>query len=151
MPQSLTQIWIHLVFSTKDRRGFLADETFRLEMFRILAHHVKQTGCVSASVGGYIDHVHLLIGLSRTITIAKLVEHVKIETSKWAKSAAGGTSMFAWQPGYGAFSVSHSNRNDVDAYIRGQNEHHANLSFQDEFRRMCERHGIELEERYVWD
>lgn len=151
MPQSLSQVWLHIVFSTKDRRAFLQNETFRCEMFRMLAHHVKESGCVSASVGGYIDHVHLLTGLSRTVTIAKLVEHVKTETSKWAKSSDVGTAVFSWQAGYGAFSVSHSKRNDVDAYIRGQSEHHANLSFKDEFRRMCDRHGIEIDKRYVWD
>ena len=151
MPQSLTQVWLHVVFSTKDRRPFLQDETFRSEMFRMLAHHVKESGCVSASVGGYVDHVHLLVGLSRTITMAKLVEQIKTETSKWAKSSRCGTPLFSWQAGYGAFSVSHSKCNDVDTYIRGQNEHHATRSFKDEFRRMCERHGIEVDERYVWD
>ena len=74
----------------------------------MLAHHVKEATCVSASVGGYVDHVHLLVGLSRTITIAKLVEQIKTETSKWAKRAIGGHSTFSWQAGYGAFSVSHS-------------------------------------------
>ena len=116
----------------------------------MLAHHVKETGCVSASVGGHVDHVHLLIGFSRTITIAKLVEQIKTETSKWAKSADGLT-IFAWQSGYGAFSVSHSKRDAVGDYIRRQSEHLASLSFQDEFRKMCERHGIEIDERYVWD
>ncbi len=151
MPQSLAQVWLHIVFSTKERRPFLQDETFRNDMFRMLAHHVKETGCVSASVGGYVDHAHLLVGLSRTITMAKLVEQIKTETSKWAKSSDGGSSLFSWQAGYGAFSVSHSKRDDVDAYIRRQSEHHANLSFQDEFRKLCERHGIEIDERYVWD
>jgi len=85
MPQSHAQVWLHIVFSTKERRGFLQKEPFRDQMFRMLAHHVKQCGCVSASVGGHVDHVHLLVGLSRTITIADLVEQVKTETSKWAK------------------------------------------------------------------
>lgn len=138
MPQSLTQVWLHVVFSTKDRRSYLQNETFRREMFRMLSHHVKESGCVSASVGGYVDHVHLLVGLSRTITMAKLVEQVKTETSKWAKSCEGGTARFSWQSGYGAFSVSHSNRGAVDTYIRGQPEHHTRLSYKDEFRKMCE-------------
>lgn len=117
----------------------------------MLAYHIKESDCVSASVGGHIDHVHLLIGLSRTITIAKLVERIKTETSRWAKDAVGGSSMFAWQSGYGAFSVSHSMTSAVDEYIRCQAEHHAALSFQDEFRRICSKHGIEIDERYVWD
>lgn len=74
MPQSLAQVWLHIVFSTKERRTFLKQIDFREEMCRMLAHHVKESKCVSASVGGYEDHVHLLVGLSRTITIAKLVE-----------------------------------------------------------------------------
>lgn len=120
MPQSLAEVWLHLVFSTRERRPLLQDDTFREEMFRMLSCHVKESKCVSASVGGHIDHVHLLVGLSRTITIAKLVEDFKTETSKWAKSVHGGTSVFARQSGYGVFSVSHSTRTEVDDYIRDQ-------------------------------
>ena len=151
MSQSHAQVWLHIVFSTKDRRPFLQNEAFRTEMFRMLAHHVKETKCVSACVGGHVDHVHLLIGLSRTITIAKLVEKIKAETSKWAKKTNRGISTFQWQAGYGAFSVSHSLRRNVDAYIRNQVEHHAKLSYQDEYRRLCEKHGLEIDEQYVWD
>jgi putative transposase len=151
MAQSLAQVWLHLVFSTKERRPFLNDESFQVEMFRMLAHHVKETGCVSASVGGHIDHVHLLVGLSRTTTIAKLVEKIKTETSKWAKDKEKCASVFSWQSGYGAFSVSHSNRNAVDEYICNQREHHQKLSFQDEFRDLCKRHDVGIDERYVWD
>lgn len=151
MPQSLSQVWVHLVFSTKNHRPFLQCETFRKEMFRMLSHHVKESNCVSASVGGHVDHVHLLVGMSRTMTMAKLVENIKTETSKWAKSAQGGNSLFSWQSGYGVFSVSHSKRGEVDAYIRGQDKHHERLSFHEEFRVICKRHEIEIDERYVWD
>jgi putative transposase len=151
MPQSLAQVWVHIIFSTKDRRPFLNDPAFREEMFRMLSHHVKESKCVSASVGGHIDHIHLLVGLSRTITIAKLVENVKIETSKWAKKTTGGNPKFTWQSGYGAFSVSHSLRIAVDKYIRDQAEHHSNMSFKEEYRQLCERHEIEIDERFVWD
>jgi len=90
MPQSLAQVWLHIVFSTIERRSFLRNPDFREEMFRMLAHHVKETGCISASVGGHIDHVHLLVGLSRTLTIAQLIESIKSETSKWAKKIPHG-------------------------------------------------------------
>ena len=120
-------------------------------MFRMLSHHVKESNCISASVGGHDDHVHLLVGLSRTVTIAKLVENVKTETSKWAKHHKDGASVFAWQSGYGVFSVSHSLISAVDTYIRNQVEHHTKMSFQDEYRRICEKHNIEIDERYVWD
>ncbi|MDZ4853008.1 MAG: IS200/IS605 family transposase [Pirellulaceae bacterium] len=151
MPQSLAQVWLHLVFSTKNRRPFIRVETFRDEMFRMLSHHVKESNCVSVSVGGHVDHVHILVGLSRTIAIAKLVENIKTETSKWAKNTQGGTPTFSWQTGYGVFSVSHSNLAVVDAYIRGQAKHHERITFQDEFRVICKRHEIAIDERYVWD
>ena len=117
----------------------------------MLSYQVEESKCTSASEGGYFDHVHLLLGLSRTITIAKLVETVKTKTSKWAKHHEDGTSVFAWQSGYGAFSVSHSLMDSVDTYIRNQIEHHAKMTFQDEYRRICEKHNVEFDERYVWD
>jgi hypothetical protein len=80
-----------------------------------------------------------------------LVEHVKTETSKWAKKDREGNDLFQRQSGYGAFSVSHSMKDKVDEYIRSQEQHHATSSFQDEYRRLCEKHGIEIDERYVWD
>ena len=83
--------------------------------------------------------------------IAKLIENMKTETSKWAKRHKGGSSVFAWQSGYGAFSVRHSLMATVDDYIRHQIEHHAKRSFQDEYRRICEKHNIEIDERYVLD
>ena len=120
-------------------------------MFRMLAYHINESKCISASVGGFEDHVHLLVGFARTITIAQLVENVKTETSKWGKKANGGASIFTWQSGYGAFSVSHSLRDVVDQYIRNQAEHHHKLTFQEEYRQLCVKHGIEFDERYVWD
>lgn len=117
----------------------------------MLSHHVKESTCVSASVGGHVDHVQLLIGLSRTLAIAKLVETIKTETSKWAKTSKRCSPLFSWQSGYDAFSVSHSKRGEVDTCIRGQAKHHEKLSFQDEFRAVCKRHEIDIDERYVWD
>ena len=151
MPQSLAQVWLHVIFSTKDRRHYLYDRGFRNEMFRMLAYNVKELNCVSATVGGFIDHVHLLVGLSRTITIAKFIEQVKIQTSRWAKDAIGGHHTFSWQNGYGAFSVSHDARDAVAAYIRDQEEHHSTLTFQEEYRQICRDHHVEIDERYVWD
>ncbi len=151
MPQSHAQVWIHLVFSTKNRRTFLQEPTFQDEMFRMLSHQVKKSKCISASVGGHVDHAHLLVGLSRTISIAQLVENIKIETSKWAKKSEQGTTDFSWQSGYGAFSVSHSLLDTVDRYIHNQAEHHAGMSFQDEYRQLCVKHEVDIDEQYVWD
>ena len=117
----------------------------------MLSYHVTETGSVSASVGGHVDHVHLLVGLSRTVSISKLIEIIKSETSKWAKKSEYGPGLFSWQRGYGVFSVSHSQRDLVDQYIRNQSDHHEKLTFKNEFRLLCEKHGIEIDERYVWD
>lgn len=93
----------------------------------------------------------MVCGLSRTVTLADLVAEVKIETSKWAKKDPLGLSTFSWQAGYGAFSVSQSNLAAVLKYVEGQAKHHRNISFQDEFRALCVKHEIEIDERYVWD
>jgi len=152
MSQSLSKIWLHIVFSTKERKRYLQNKDFRTEMFRMLSHEIAQCGCVSAGVNGHVEHVHLLVGLSRTITVADLMKHVKMETSRWAKKAAHGVGTFQWQAGYGAFSVSHSRCPEVSQYIRNQEQHHSSgVSFQDEYRKFCKKHEIEIDERYVWD
>ena len=151
MPQSLARIWLHLVFSTKERRAMLQNASLRDEMFRMLGHQASEMDCPPARVGGWIDHVHVLCGLSRTKTVAELVEVLKRETSKWIKHRDPGLGLFYWQNGYGAFSVSQSNVNQVMAYIDRQSEHHHRMSFQDELRALCAKHKIEIDERYAWD
>jgi putative transposase len=151
MAQSLSQVWLHLVFSTKDRIALLQKIDFRNEMFRMLGHHVGEAGCHPKLVGGWIDHVHIVCGLSRTVTIAKLIENVKTETSRWAKKTPRGSRLFAWQAGYGAFSVSQSNLDRVLQYVEHQEEHHRKRTFQEEFRELCRKHHLEIDERYVWD
>ncbi len=151
MPQSLSQVWLHIVFSTKDRHAFLQNADFRDEMFRMLSHHVSEIGCFPKLSGGWIDHVHGVCGLSRTVTIAQLVEHLKTETSRWVKKQPSGAKSFTWQAGYGAFSVSQSNLDRVVAYVEQQEKHHRKRTYQDEFRELCRKHNLEIDERYVWD
>lgn len=117
----------------------------------MLGHLVKEAGCLPVRVGGWIDHVHLICGLSRTVTMASMVEQVKTESSKWAKKHRLGSPAFAWQSGYAVFSVSQSNLDVVTHYANEQSTHHQKMSFQDELRSLCRKHGIELDERYVWD
>jgi len=93
----------------------------------------------------------IVCGLARTITVAKLVEHLKVETSKWAKRRLPDLATFHWQAGYGAFSVSQSMVENVIEYVDGQTEHHRKMTFQEEFRAICKKHGIEIDERYAWD
>jgi putative transposase len=151
MPQSLARIWLHIVFSTKERRAYLQNDELRDEMFRMLGHHAKEAGCPPAQVGGWIDHVHVLCGLSRTMTIAELAEVLKRETSKWIKQRASDLSMFHWQNGYGAFSVSQSNVDQVIEYIDRQPNHHGHMSFQEEFRALCAKHNLQIDEQHVWN
>ena len=151
MSQSLAQVWLHIVFSTKDRQVFLKDAAFRDEMFRMLSHHVEQAGFYPKLSGGWIDHVHVVCGLARTVTIAGLLEHIKTETSKWAKKTSPEVSAFSWQKGYGAFSVSQSNLNAVLDYVERQEKHHTRRSFQDEYRELCKKHEVAIDERYAWE
>jgi putative transposase len=150
MPQSLSNILIHLVFSTKDRTPNLTPE-IRQELFPYLVGVLQNQSCPSLQVGGFEDHVHLLFRLSRTMTIAKVVEHLKTGSSKWVKGKWPAHSSFAWQAGYGAFSISQSETAEVVDYIKNQVEHHRESTFQEEYRELCRVAGIEIEERYAWD
>ena len=107
--------------------------------------------CWPSALDGVEDHVHILCQLSRKVALMDLVEEVKTASSKWIKTKGPQYHDFHWQAGYGAFSVSESKRGDVIHYIQTQEEHHRKLSFQDEYRALCAKHGIEIDERYVWD
>ena len=151
MPQSLANVLLHVVFSTKDRAPFLQSEKVRDEMNGYMVGTLQKIGCPSLIVRTIEDHLHCLCQLSRTKTIAELIEEMKVESSSWAKKQGPGLRDFYWQSGYGAFSVSQSNVEQVKAYIANQEEHHRRLSFQDEFRTLLRKHEIEFDERYVWD
>ena len=138
------------MFSTKLRQALLTPE-LRAELQPYLATVLDDNGCPSLQIGGVADHVHCLFGLSRTLTVAQVVELAKTSTSKWLETKGPAMATFSWQSGYGAFSVSESSANVVIAYIRNQEQHHGKLLFQDEFRALLQRHGIPYDERYVWD
>ncbi|MBX3431913.1 MAG: transposase [Pirellulales bacterium] len=152
MPQSLAQIYVHLVFSTKDRRPWLRDEVLRDQLYAYMATLARDNvDSPAVAIGGFNDHIHALVRLSRKVPVMKVAQECKVETSKWLKNQSDVAGEFAWQGGYGAFSVSASNVEEVVRYIRNQAEHHRAMSFQDEFRALCRRHGITLDERYTWD
>ena len=148
MPQSLSRMLTHLVFSTKDREPFILPER-RERIFEYLGGTLNALECPVVRVGGMADHVHLLFVLARTLSISKVVEEIKKESSKWAKEHVH--PGFYWQSGYGSFSVSPSNVAAVRAYIVNQEEHHRVRTFQDEYRELLRRNEIEWDERYVWD
>lgn len=150
MPQSLSQVVVHVIFSTKNREPWL-NAKVRPELFAYLATVARNAGCECQRVGGVSDHVHLAIGLSRTLTLAVLVEELKTSSSKWLKTKAPQLAGFGWQRGYGAFSVGPKDLAALCDYIDTQEAHHAKRSFQDEYRAFLAKYGVTFDERYVWD
>jgi REP element-mobilizing transposase RayT len=151
MPQSLAQIYLHLVFSTKHRQPIFQEPDFAKKMHAYLAGICNKKDCLAKLVGGYVDHVHILCCLSRQKTVADLVRDIKTSSTVWIKHERPNLTDFHWQDGYGVFSVSQSQLEKVQTYIAQQCEHHQSVPFQDEFRKMLQKHDIEFDERYVWD
>jgi len=151
MPQSLAKILLHTVFSTKDRRPLLRDDALREELHRYLGGILANHECQPIIVGGVEDHVHLLSTLSRTCQPSEMVKELKRGSSIWIKTRTADLRDFAWQNGYGIFSIGFSQTASVRDYIAAQEQHHRKVSFQDEFRLLLKRYEIEFDERYVWD
>ena len=151
MPQSLSAVYLHLVFSTKDRRPFLRDKTVRDALHAYMGGVSKTLDCPPLVVGGVEDHVHLLCRFARTITQAEWVKELKRISNGWLKEHGHDYADFEWQGGYADFSVSQSNLEQVKQYIASQEEHHRKTTFQDELRTLLRKHEIEFNERYVWD
>jgi putative transposase len=150
MPQSLSQILVHLVFSTKNRETLLADD-IRDELHAYIggiADHLKGTLLKAGSVA---DHIHLLIAHPRTCSPSELVQEIKTGSSRWLKTKGSRYANFHWQGGYGIFSISPSHRPALEVYIGNQAEHHRLETFQDEYRRLLQKFEIQFDERYVWD
>ena len=150
MPQSLSAVYIHLIFSTPERHPFLRDEIIRESLHAYLGGISKQLGCPPLITGGAEDHVHMLGRFGRTITQAEWVKELKRVSNLWLKKQHG-LADFEWQGGYADFSVSPSNLEQVKRYIAKQAEHHRKTSFQDELRALLLRHAIEWDERNLWD
>jgi len=150
MPQSLSLVVVHVVFSTKGRVP-VRDGLLVSGLHAYLATVARDHDCECYCVGGAADHVHLALRLSRTITVAKLVEVLKVSSSKWVKGQSPESKGFAWQRGYAAFSVGPGDVEAVRRYIGAQEEHHRKNSFQDELRVFLKKYGVDYDEQYVWD
>jgi REP-associated tyrosine transposase len=150
MPQSLSAVYIHVTFSTKDRRPFLREKPLRASLHAYLGGISKTLECPPIIVGGVEDHVHLLCRFGRTITQADWLKELKRVSNGWLKDQGGNYADFEWQNGYASFSVSQSNLEKVKRYIATQEEHHRKATFQDELRALLRKHGLEFDERYVW-
>ena len=151
MPQSLVKNLIHLVYATKHREPWIPKDV-RDRLFAYQAGIFKDWESPALVIGGVEDHVHALFSLSKNHALKKIVEEVKKGSSKWMKTPEGtGNTDFQWQSGYAGFSVSQSNVEQVRKYIENQTEHHHSMTFQDELRAFFKRHGVECDERYLWD
>ena len=150
MPQSLAQIYVHIIFSTKGRNPFI-NENIEPELFAYMGNTIQRCEGVPFFINGMDDHVHVLSSLPRTISLSKYIEEIKRDSSRWIKTKGTQYEKFAWQIGYGAFSVSGSRKDAVMSYISGQKDHHRMVTFQEEFVAFLEKYGIEYDERYLWD
>ncbi len=150
MAQSLVKNLVHLVFLTKHRNPFITDAV-RPSLHAYIATVFKNLSCPALLINSVDDHIHILFLLHRTIPLSESVEEIKKSSSKWIKTQSPELSEFSWQAGYGAFSVSESNVERVKQYIANQAEHHKQVSFQGELRKMLKKHGIDYDERYLWD
>jgi putative transposase len=150
MPQSLAKIYVHLIFSTKNREPLL-DRDIQTELASYLGGTLNHLECQPIELGSAPDHAHILCCLSKNLSLSNLVEEIKISSSKWIKTKGRRFARFHWQNGYGAFSVSHSHLNAVIHYIRQQEEHHRKVTFQEEFREFLKKYRVPYDERYIWD
>ena len=150
MPQTYTCLHYHLIFSTKHREPTITPDV-RPRLWEYLGGTVRGLGGIPILVGGTDDHVHLLVTLRQLPALADFMRDLKAAASSWVHDTFPEQRGFAWQAGYGAFTVSHSGIDAVKAYIANQEEHHRKQTFQDEFREFLRRHGIEFDEKYLWD
>jgi REP element-mobilizing transposase RayT len=150
MVNTYTQMNVHGVFSVKGRGNFIS-KIWQDELHRYIAGILKETNNYSLSVGGYKDHVHIFFELNPTISVSDVLKNVKSKSSKWINTKSFVDGKFEWQAGYGAFTYSRSQRNDVIRYIMNQEEHHGKRSFKDEYLELLLRNEIKYEDAYLFE
>ena len=149
MPQSLVVQIMHIVFSTKLRLPMITPD-LENRLYKYLGGLLRHLGCRLIEIGGEKDHIHLLVSQNKTLSVAELVNRLKTASSKWIHQDLN-RRKFAWQTGYAAFSVSESEVPRVRRYVRDQKEHHKKRSFKEELRELLRKHGVDFDERYLWD
>ena len=150
MSQSLSNILLHLVFSTKNRANLITPD-IEDELYAYITAIHKTQACPLLQIGGISNHLHILCRLERTVAVSDLIAETKRSSSKWIKTKDHAFSHFAWQNGYGAFSIGESNVEALTNYINTQKQHHQTISFEEEYRLFLKKYKIEWDERYVWD
>jgi REP element-mobilizing transposase RayT len=150
MSQSLANILVHLVFSTRDRTPWINDE-WRDDLHAYIGGVIRRHGSNLLAAGSVEDHIHLLFPMPRTVSVSELVKEIKSGSSRWIHDAPTRPRDFYWQSGYGVFSLSPGHKEAALQYIASQREHHRTTSFQDEYRKLLVKYEIGYDEKYVWD
>ncbi len=151
MGQSLSQLYVHLTFGTKGRKSWIVPN-IEERVHAYMAGTLQQYESPALIINSVPDHVHILFRLSKNYALARVVEEVKKQSSKWIKTLEGGTIQFRWQIGYGAFSVSSSNVEIVKRYIENQREHHGYQTYQEEVEQFVKEYDIiEYDPKYFWE
>ncbi len=148
MSQTHLSLHAHLVFHTKDNRPSIREE-WRNNLHAFLGGCLKTAGCIPEAIGGTNDHAHLLVGFGATHWLANIVKDVKVASSKWVHTEIG-DRLFAWQGGYGAFTVSPLQIENVKRYIANQMEHHRVKTARDEYVELLRSAGVDYDEKYLW-
>jgi REP element-mobilizing transposase RayT len=149
MSHTYSQVLLHIVFGTWDRAPMISPQ-IRDDLYQYMGGIVREARGTLIAVNGMPDHVHLLVAMPLTVSIAVLVREVKAKSSRFVHEKWPDRDRFTWQGGYGVFSVSHSAVEQVEKYIREQEEHHRKYSFEQEFRILLKRHNVAFDERYLW-
>ena len=149
MSQSLSKLYIHMVFHTKNNQN-LIQQAIENELYAYLGGILKSTKSIPIAINGAEDHVHILCIMSKNITLADLLEELKRNSSRWIKTKGNEYKEFAWQGGYGGFSVSQSKVDIVKKYIENQKEHHKTKTFKEEYILFLKEYGINYNEEYLW-
>jgi REP element-mobilizing transposase RayT len=139
----------HCVFSTKERRKTITED-LQERLWPYMGGIARENNMRALAIGGIEDHVHLLLSIPSTLSIAKAMQLIKGGSSTWVHDTFSEHHQFAWQEGYGAFSIGIAQAADTKTYIANQREHHQTKTFQEEFMAFLERHGIDFDPRYVW-
>ncbi len=150
MANTYTCLHYHVIFSTKNRVRWIV-MAIEERIWAYLGGVAKQSDMVPMLIGGVEDHIHMLLAMPPTMSVSEALKRIKGGSSGWVKETFPGCEAFGWQDGYGAFTVSKSQLPDVEGYIRNQREHHRTKTFQEEYRTFLDRHGIQYDERYLWD
>lgn len=149
MSQSLSKLYVHIVFHTKYNQDLIKADVEK-ELYAYFGGILKQNNCVPIAINGIENHIHILCIMSKNIALADLLEELKRNSSRWIKTKGMAYTNFAWQGGYGGFSVSQSKVDVVKRYIENQKEHHKTESFKEEYHRFLKEYGIDYNEEYLW-